>query len=314
MKAWQFVETGEPLVLNEVAEPEPGSEEVVVDVRACGLCHSDITYMTHPGTKAAMPFTPMTLGHETAGVISALGPGVTGWRVGDRVGVCPSGRGPYPGFVAPGGFAAKQLVVADDLAAVPDDLDISLAAVATDAGMTSYHAIVVRGGLEEGTKAGVIGLGGLGQIAARVAVLKGAEVHVAEPKQGVWPLAESLGVTSVVADAAEWAGRDFDLVVDYAGFDTAAHAIEAIRPGGTVVTVGIGAREFTVPSTALLRNKNLIGSIGGTVEDIEALYAMISAGELAPAYREIGFEEIPTGLELLETGQVTGRLVARFGD
>lgn len=314
MKAWQFVETDEPLVLNEVPEPEPGPGEVVVDVRACGLCHSDVTYMTRPEIKAAMPFTPMTLGHETAGVISALGPGVTGWRVGDRAGVCPTGRGPVPGIFAPGGFAAKQLVAADDLAPVPDDLDISLAAVATDAGMTSYHAIVVRGGLEKGTKAGVIGLGGLGQIAARVAVLKGAEVHVAEPKQDVWPFAESLGVTSVAADAAEWAGQDFDLVVDYAGFDTAAGAIEAIRPGGTVVTVGLGAQTFTIPSNALLRNKNLIGSIGGTVEDIEALYAMMSAGEIAPAYQEIGFEGIPAGLELLESGQVTGRLVARFGD
>ncbi|MBE9373921.1 zinc-binding dehydrogenase [Saccharopolyspora sp. HNM0983] len=312
MKAWQFVETNEPLVLNEVPEPVPGAGEVIIAVQACGLCHSDVTYMTHPGTKAAMPYTPMTLGHETAGVISAVGPGVTGWQVGDRVGVCPSGKG-FPGFFTPGGFADKQLVHVEDLARVPDGLDISLGAVATDAGMTSYHALVVRGGLTADMSVGVIGMGGLGQIATRVAVLKGADVHVAEPKRDLWPLAESLGAAGLVADAADWKGRDFDLVVDYAGFDTAARAIDAVRPGGTVVTVGIGAPEFTIPSQALLWNKNLIGSIGGTVADIEDLYAMMTAGDLAPAYEEIGFDEVQRGLERLEAAQVTGRLVARFG-
>lgn len=65
-------------------------------------------------------------------------------------------------------------------------------------------------------KVGIIGLGGLGQIAARVGVLKGAHLHVAEPKQDVWPLAERLGAEGVVASATEWRGQDFDLVVDYA--------------------------------------------------------------------------------------------------
>ncbi|MET9388012.1 zinc-binding dehydrogenase [Streptomyces sp. NPDC002928] len=314
MKAWQFVETNEPLVLNEVPDPVPGPGEVVVDVRACGLCHSDITYMTNPGTKANMPYTPMTLGHETAGVISAIGEGVTSWQVGDRVGVCPFGTGPIPGFFGPGGFADKQLVHADDLARVPEGLDTALAAVATDAGMTSYHAMVVRGGAKEGMKVGVIGLGGLGQIGARAAVLKGAEVHVAEPKAEVRELALGLGVAGTVADATEWKDQNFDLVVDYAGFNTAAAAIDAIRPGGTVVTVGIGAREMTIPSHALLRNKNLIGSIAGTVADIEELYQLMLDGSIAPVYEEIGFNQIPDGLDRLAKGQVTGRLVARFGD
>ncbi|MEV1025277.1 zinc-binding dehydrogenase [Streptomyces sp. NPDC050264] len=194
--------------------------------------------MTHPGVKSAMPFTPMTLGHETAGVITALGEVVTCWQLGDVVGVCPSGTGPVPGFFAPGGFAERQLVHADDLARVPEGLDISLGAVATDAGMTSYHALVVRGGAEEGMKVGVIGTGGLGQIGARVAVLKGAEVYVAEPKAEAREMALTLGVAGVVADAAERQGQGFDLIVDYAGFNTAAAAIDAIRPGGTPVTVG----------------------------------------------------------------------------
>ena len=85
--------------------------------------------------------------------------------------------------------------------------------------MTSYHAVIVQGALKAGDKVGIIGLGGLGQVGARVAVVKGAgEVHVAEINRAVWPLADEIGAASVVENASEWSGRDFDLIVDFAGF------------------------------------------------------------------------------------------------
>lgn len=227
MKAWQFEGTGIPIALNEVPEPAPGPGEVVIDVKAAGLCHSDLMYMeVGEGT---MPFLPMTQGHENAGVISAIGDGVEGWKVGDVVGVCSSGVRPPLGMFTPGGFADKLVADARDLARVPEGLDLSLAALATDAGMTSYHAIIKVGGATTGMKVGVIGYGGLGQIGTRAAVLAGAEVHVAETKESVWDLAREAGVTDVVADAAEWAGQDFDLVVDYAGFDTTQRAVDAVK-------------------------------------------------------------------------------------
>lgn len=312
MRAWQFEGPGKPLALNDVPEPEPGEGEVVIDVRAAGLCHSDVMYMESGGR--SMPFLPMTQGHETAGVISKLGAGVTGWGVGDRVGVCPSGQAPPPGMFRHGGFADKHLAPAADLARIPDGLDICLGALATDAGMTSYHAMIKRGGVAAGQKVGVIGYGGLGQVGARAAVLTGAEVHVAEPKSEVWPLATAAGVSSCVADAGEWAGQDFDLVVDFAGFDTTAKAIAAVRRfGGKVVQVGLGKPEITFPAFTLL-GRDLLGSLGGTVGDIEEVYALMAAGEVTPHYTEIGFEDIWDGVQKLAAGQVTGRLVARFGD
>lgn len=311
MRAWQYEGNRAPISLNTVPEPTPGPGEVVIDVVAAGLCHSDIMYM-EVGDHT-MPFLPMTQGHENAGYISAIGEGVTGWAIGDAVGVCSSGERAPLGMFSPGGFADKLLASAVDLARVPDGLDLSLAALATDAGMTSYHAIIKAGGAKAGMKVGVIGFGGLGQIGARAAVLTGAEVHVAEMKESVWELATAAGVTGIVRDADEWAGQNFDLVVDYAGFNTTAKALSAVRRGGTVVQVGLGQPTFTVP-TSLILGRTLVGSLGGTVADIEEVFALIASGDIQPAYTNIGFDEIRDGLARLERGEVTGRLVARIAE
>ena len=163
-----------------------------------------------------------------------------------------------------------------------------------------------------------IGFGGLGQIGARAAVLAGAEVHVAEMKRDAWPLALAAGVTSCVEDAAEWAGDanpmaggSFDLVVDYAGFNTTQKGLNALRRGGTHVQVGLGAESFTVQSNTIL-GRRIVGSLGGTVQDIEEVFALMAKGEITPAYTEIGFDEIGEGIDKLEANQVIGRLVARF--
>ncbi|WP_375399487.1 zinc-binding dehydrogenase [uncultured Amnibacterium sp.] len=311
MKAWQFEADGKPIALNEIPEPQPGSGEVVVDVRAAGLCHSDLLYMQLG--QNVMSFVPMTQGHENAGVISALGDGVTGWAVGDAVGVCSSGVRPPLGIFTPGGFADKLVADASDLARVPEGLDLRLAALATDAGMTSYHAMIKAGGASAGMKVGVIGYGGLGQIGTRAAVLVGAEVHVAETKEAVWDLARAAGATDVVRDADAWAGQDFDLVVDYAGFDTTQKAVNAVRRGGTAVQVGLGAQTFTIDTASIL-GKSIVGSLGGTVQDIEEVFALLLKKEIEPTFTTIAFDEIGAGLERLRNNEVTGRLVARFGD
>ncbi len=105
----------------------------------------------------------------------------------------------------------------------------------------------------------------------------------------------------------------FDLVVDYAGFDTTQKALNAVKRGGTVVQVGLGKPTFTIVTPTLL-GRTIIGSLGGTVEDIEEVFALMAKGEITPVYEEIAFDEIGAGLERLKNNQVTGRLVARFGN
>lgn len=90
IKAWQFTGTNEPLMLTEVPDPKPGPGQVVVEVKAAGLCHTDVGVLTDEGWLSTLVRLPITPGHEVSGEVSRVGAGVTGWSVGDRVGICPT--------------------------------------------------------------------------------------------------------------------------------------------------------------------------------------------------------------------------------
>ena len=312
MKGWCFTATNAPLQLLDIDEPTPGPGEVVLDVKGAGLCHSDVGVMVDPIWMSRVAFTPLILGHEIAGVVSAIGPDVADVKIGDRVGVCPTVGLGAPGFSRHGGFTTKYLAKPIELVPMPDTLSFDLAAVGTDAGMTSYHAMVSRGRVQSGMKVGVIGLGGLGQIGARVAVLRGAEVHVAEPNEAAWPTAEEIGAQSIVRDASEWAGKGFDLIVDYAGFGTTTRAaVNAVRRAGTVVLVGMGKLEFTLDTMPMIISEiNVLGSTGGTRDDIVEVYDLFATGKVDPKITKIDFLDIAKGLDDLQHHRITGRLVA----
>jgi propanol-preferring alcohol dehydrogenase len=257
---------------------------------------------------------PLTIGHEIAGVISALGDGVSGWQVGDRVGVCPSSP-TSPGYRRDGGYSFKATARQEDIVRIPDAVSFELGAIGTDAGMTSYHAVITTGGVKAGDKVGIIGFGGLGQIGARVAVLNGADVYVAEINEAVWPLATAAGARQVGRSIREFADVGLDVIVDFAGFGTTtAEAVETIRRSGTVVLVGMGTLAATINTKAMILNQcRLLGSGGGNNDDIRGVYELFATGQLTPAITTIAFEDIPAGLDRLREGGVTGRLVARIG-
>lgn len=315
MKAWQFTKTHEPLVLNEIEAPVAGPGEVVLDVKAAGLCHSDVGVLEDEGWLALLPVLPVTMGHEVAGVVAEVGEGVTNVKVGDRVGVCPTGpSGVAPGYGRNGGFQPRHLAPASDLVPMPEGLSFELAAAGTDAGMTSYAAVVTNGGVKPGDKVAIIGLGGLGQIGARIAVNKGADVTVCEINEAVWPLAERIGATKVVKDVKELAGGEYDVVIDYAGFgETTARSVDAIRRNGTIVVVGMGSLESTINTRdVIMKQARIVGSNGGTMQDVADCYEMFATGEVEPDVTTISFEEIPDGLDRLAKGEVQGRLVAMY--
>ncbi len=316
MKAWQFTGTREPLVLTEVDEPVASAAEVLVEIRAAGLCHSDVGLLHEDGFPLPSGARlPLTLGHEVAGVVRQVGAGVTGHRVGDRVALAVVGER-VAGIHRDGGYTFALTADPDVLVPIPAGVSFEQAAAGTDAGATAHHAVVVAGQITQGDRVGIIGLGGLGQIGARVATLAGCEVHVAEVKQDIWPLARELGATSVVTDITELADRQLDVIVDFAGFGTTtAAAVETVRPGGRVVQVGMGRLTATISTRALILNQvTLVGCLGGDKGDIAGIYHLIDTGELDPALSVIGFEEIPEGLDRLARGEVVGRLVARIAD
>lgn len=315
MKGWEFTGTNEPLRLVEKSDPVATPGTVIIDVKSAGLCHSDVATLRDPGWMNILAKVPIILGHEIAGVIIEVGEGVTNYKVGDRVGVCPVGKdGLGPGNGRDGGYANKVLVPAVDLVPIPENVSFAQAAAGTDAGMTSYHAMFQKGGAKAGMKVGVIGIGGLGQMAARAAVVAGCEVYAADVSAAARDLAKDIGCKVVVEDVKDLAEYQPELIVDYAGFGTTtADAIDTVAVGGTVVLVGMGKLQSTInTSNLILKSVQLKGSVGGTVEDIAAIYELMSKGHLNPLLSEITFDEIADGLGRLERHEVKGRLVANL--
>lgn len=310
MQAWQWTGTGRPLTLATVPVPAPGPGEVLLRVRAAGMCHSDVGELDEPSWAVNIHKCPLTLGHEIAGEVVALGEGVTGVATGDRCGVHPLGA-TVPGYGRDGGYAAFHVAPAGDLVPLPEGLSFELGALGTDAGMTSHHAVAAVAGVGPGDRVGVIGLGGLGQIGARIAVLLGAQVYAADPSPAARRLGADVGATSVVADAAELAGLGLDAVIDFAGFTaTAQAAVRAIRVGGTVVMVGMGAHTSELVTADVIHQKAVIrGSSGGTKQDIEAVYGYLRDGRITPVVERLTFDRVDEGIDRLRRGAVTGRLV-----
>lgn len=252
------------------------------------------------------------------GVISEVGPGMDEWKVGDRVGIAPlMPDGDAIGYGAwDGGYGPKIRVTTHNLVRLPDDLSFELGAMATDAGLTSYHAMVAVGGATEGMRVGVIGLGGLGYIGARVAALRGAEVYAADIDRQTRENTSGMGLAGVAESITTFADKDLDLIVDYAGFgSTTAEAVETLRNGGTFVQVGVGRLEATVSTKAIVfKQLKIFGSLSGTKQDLTELYELMRGGELNPPLNRITPDQIPTGLERLRQGGVSGRLLAVYGD
>ncbi len=313
MRGWEFERTHKPLKLVEKPDPVAKPGYVVLKVKGSGLCHSDVGALEDEKWMALMS-APLIIGHEYAGIITEVGEGVTKFKVGDKVGVCPmpTKDGYGGGYGRDGGYATMSTAPEEALIPIPDGVTWAQAAAATDAGMTSHSAVVTGGGVKAGMKVGIIGIGGLGSIGARIAVIKGAEVYAATRNPEAQKEALKLGCKAVYSSITEAAKHDLDVIVDFAGAGkTTSDAIESVRPKGRVVLVGMAKLETVINTMTLITHEvTLVGSQGGTAADIAAVYEMMASGKLNPEIIEIKFEEIAEGLEKLKAGGVRGRMVA----
>lgn len=311
MQGWQYVADGEPISLNDVPEPELGPGTVILDVKATGICHTDVGFLD--GTVSSqLAFSPITLGHEVAGVVSAVADDVSGLAVGDRVAVLALPTG--PGTASHGGFQPRIAVESKILVPIPDGVGWDQAAVSTDAGATSQHAVVSRGRAQKGDRVGVIGLGGLGSLAAQIAVGLGAEVYVADTDESLFDYAREIGVAGVSTDLRDFRDVGIDLVCDFAGFGTTtAAAVEVVKEHGRVVVVGLARRYGTLDLIRLtLQQLEVVGSVGGTVEDNAQVLTAMAEGRLVSRTTAVAFDEIGESIRRLERGGVAGRLVVLY--
>ena len=238
-----------------------------------------------------------------------VGSAATALAVGDRVAVRAGFLG--PGTSIDGGYATRVRVPAEMLLPIPDGVSYEQAAVATDAGLTAYHALTAQGHVTPGDKVGIIGAGGLGHLGIQFALALGAEVYVAEVNDAQIEACADYAVSGWGKSILDFASKDLDVIIDYAGFSiTTNEAVQAVKFGGRVVLVGIGVTELTISVALVGKEVELVGSLNGTKDDLEQILAILDAGQASAHTETIAFEEIPAGLERLAKGQVRGRLVA----
>ncbi|MGY1709063.1 NAD(P)-dependent alcohol dehydrogenase [Geodermatophilus sp. SYSU D00758] len=331
---------GEPEVV-EVETPEPGPGQVRLRVTAAGLCHSDAFVMGLPAEQYGYGL-PLTLGHEGAGVVDALGEGVTGVAVGEPVAVygpwgcglchaCARGAENYctraaalgimpPGLGSPGALAEFMLV--DDVRhLVPlGGLDPVASVSLTDAGLTPYHAVVSSlDELPAGSTAVVIGAGGLGHVAIQVLrAVTGATVVALDVSEQKLELAREVGAhhvlrsepAAVEAIRSLTGGVGAQAVFDIVGAPpTLEIARRTVAPDGVVQIVGIGGGTlptgfFSTPMGASVR-----APYWGTRTELMEVLDLARAGAVHVEVERFGLDEAPEAYRRLHEGTIRGRAV-----
>lgn len=305
MIAVRLVKTGRPLELHEIAVPEPGSGDVLVRVKAAGICRSDVHYRT--GTSPAESL-PLTLGHEVAGIIEKKGAGVSGFETGDHVclhymvtcgscGFCHSGNeqfctsGKMIGKYCDGGYAEFIRVPARSVFLLPSDIPFEQGAVMMCSSATSLHAIN-KAGLKPGETAAVFGVGGLGISAVQLAKVYGAlDVFAVDINPAKLELAVRFGALPVHAGQTDpvteimrlTGGRGVDVSLELIGLPlTMLQAVESLAVGGRAALAGITDRSFelTPYNTLLNKEASIIGVSDHLAQEIPLLIDFVERGLL----------------------------------
>ena len=340
MSAYRLAGWGRPVELAEVSVPVPRGPELLVEVQAVGLCHSDLFVMSC--AEGVLPYDlPLTLGHEVAGRVVAVGELADSSLLG-RDGVvhgvwscgechnCRRGQDNHCvalggrvgcGLGRDGGLAAYVLVPHARHFVTAVGVPPTALAPLADAGLTAYHAIRQhRDALKGDCAALVIGVGGLGHLAVQILrASTSAHVVATDPRPEACALAERLGahhtamsVGEAMASLATGTGlTGADVVLDFVGSDeTMRFGAAALGPGGRLVVVG-GARGSMAVGKGLdlPLGWQVSAPFWGSREDLVAVVELAEKGLLDPVVEAVSFSDVPQAYARLRDGGVTGRLV-----
>jgi alcohol dehydrogenase len=327
---------GEPLKIVERDLPEPGPGQVRVTVEASGICHTDAVLAGGWLPGAAFPVVP---GHEIAGRVDALGEGVEGWRVGQRVGVgwyggacgrcaacregdsvdCPNLQ--VPGLSYPGGFADAVVVPAGALAAIPDGLSAVDAAPLMCAGVTTYNALrnsVAR----PGDVVAIVGVGGLGHLGVQYAARFGFDVVAVARGREKEAAARELGARHYVDSTTEDVGAALTAlggakVVLATATDSAAMAaaVDGLAARGQLILAGASVEPLPItPMQLIFGSRSVIGHASGTARDSEAALAFSTLAGVRPWVETVPLEQAAEGYERMLSGAARFRVVLTTGN
>ncbi|MFI6743033.1 zinc-binding dehydrogenase [Nonomuraea sp. NPDC050451] len=312
--------------VEKVPVPEPGPGQVRVEVRAAGVCLSDVHLADGTLTPLLLKGETVTLGHEVAGVVDALGLGVTDWAVGDRV-VLQAGEADRFGTVHTrgvdydGGYAQFTLATSRSLVPIPDSLPFEQACIIPDAVSTPWAAVTATAATRPGEAAAVWGVGGLGAHAVQLLRLVGAAPVIAiDPLPAARERALGLGADAAL-DPNDPGLRDtvgsltdglgLDAAFDFAGVGSVREqAMSLLGRGGRLIVVGLANEPLAVPNDIALAyfGQSVRGSYGSHPEHVQQLVRLAVRGRLDLA------ASISDVLPLAEAPAALDRLARKEGN
>jgi D-arabinose 1-dehydrogenase-like Zn-dependent alcohol dehydrogenase len=333
IRAVQVTRAKGPFELVEREMPEPGAGEVRVRVQACGVCRSDSFTKggAFPGTRY-----PIVPGHEIAGVIDAVGPGVPPQRtIGRRVGVgwfgghcepCLDGDTmdcrnlKIPGLSYDGGYAEATVAPFDALAAIPDELKPADAAPLLCAGVTTYNALR-RSGAMAGDLVAILGVGGLGHLGVQFAARMGfrvAAIGRGEDKNGT---ARELGAhvyidsqRQKVAEVLQAMGGARVVVATVPNGPAMSGVIDGLAVRGKLIVLGVSTEPIEVTPLKLIgASRTIVGHASGTSHDSEDTMRFSSLARVRPMIETMPLERAAEAYDRMMTGKARFRMVLTTG-
>lgn len=325
---------GSPMTIEEVPIPSPGPGEVLVKIMATGVCHTDVH--AADGDWPLKPIPPFIPGHEGAGVVAALGPGVTSLKQGDPVGIawlhdacgsceycmtgwetlCESQRN--SGYAVNGSFAEYAIGAAAYVGRLPANPDFAALAPILCAGVTTYKGIK-QTEARPGEWIAISGIGGLGHVAIQYAKAMGLHVVALDVTEEKLALARNLGADlavnaaspDAVAEVTEkTAGGAHGVLVTAVSPRAFSQAIALTRRRGTVSLCGLPPGDFPTPIfDVVLKAITIRGSIVGTRKDLIEALAFAAEGKVKAHIHEAKLDDVNRIFTDLKAGKVDGRMV-----
>lgn len=326
---------GRPLLLRRVPRPEPARGELLLKLEASGVCHTDLHIWQGQVTPSGGAM-PQILGHEGVGRVVAVGPGVSGWRTGERAGAgwlhetcgscaeCADGHESFcqfqraHGFDVPGTFAEYVAVKAAFAVRLPDACDPVPLAPIMCAGVTAFGAIR-RAAVQAGETCAIFGCGGLGMYAVQLARREGARVVAVDRDEDKLRQAAALGADDTVlvggGDDRPWpSGIRADCCINFAPTPaTWAAMVAAVKPRGRIVAAAMVSEPVPLNQEWLTASGvTVCGTSVGTREQMAELVRMHAERPLHAGIVEIGLEQATEALTALGQGRAAGRYCIRF--
>ena len=335
MKAAVLREFKSPLSIEEIAQPQPGPHEVLIEVEACGVCHSDLHLADADWPQLARIIKrPLILGHEIAGCVAETGASVENLQIGDRVGVpwlhwscgecefCREGnenlcvKQQITGVTVDGGFAEFVKAPATHALKIPEQLSSCDAAPLFCAGVTVYRALQ-HAKIQPGQRLAVFGVGGLGQLAVQIGVGLGAAVSAIDVSDEKLAQARTFGAsetlnatTANVAKELRRAGGVHAAIVTSAARAAYDSAFLSVRPTGILLVVGLPAEPICFPPISMAASEVRIqASSVGTRQDLRAVLALAAAGKIHSQVSIRPLTKVNEAMAELRNGEVSGRIV-----